>query len=39
MAPDISAGYLRTPTGEKVAQPLPFGPKAHSNPDATLQPV
>jgi hypothetical protein len=28
MALDISAGYLRTPTGEKIAQPLPFGPKA-----------
>lgn len=28
MALDISAGFLRTPNGEKKAQPLPFGPKA-----------
>lgn len=28
MALDVSAGFLRDPNGEKIAQPVPFGPKA-----------
>lgn len=28
MALDVSAGFLRDPNGNKVQQPLPFGPKA-----------
>jgi hypothetical protein len=28
MALDVTAGFLRDPNGEKVIQPVPFGPKA-----------
>jgi hypothetical protein len=28
MAIDVQAGFLRDPNGEKILQPLPFGPKA-----------
>ena len=28
MALDVTAGFLRDPNGEKIIQPVPFGPKA-----------
>ena len=28
MALDVPAGFLRDPSGEKIPQPIPFGPKA-----------